>query len=244
MCWGSFLNVVGYRLLHPKYFFSKRSICPHCKSTIAWYDLVPIISYIILRAQCRNCSKPISPLYPLIELITAAALTLAFFNIPLRYFVPAYFIWLSALIVNVRTDLDELLIPRLSSIALVPALWFFAGIGILPITLLDSIGASIACFGFFWLIGYIFNRATGYQGLGEGDYDLYALIGAGIGFIGAWFTLLIGSLLGVLCGIVYGLLVGRFNQLRLPFAPFLVSGAFIYLLFYQRLLPLLFRLCS
>ncbi len=109
VCWGSFLNVVAYRLIRAEDIISKRSSCTRCQHPIAWYDLIPILSWFILRGRCRNCHSPISLLYPLIEAITAVTLLWAWFVYDLPAF-SIYFIYISALIVSIRTDLEEMVI--------------------------------------------------------------------------------------------------------------------------------------
>lgn len=78
LCWGSFLNVVGFRLVSGVSFFKSRSICPKCESIISWYDNIPVISWILLKAKCRKCKESISFLYPFIELLTASMLVLLY----------------------------------------------------------------------------------------------------------------------------------------------------------------------
>ncbi len=78
LCWGSFLNVVGFRLITGRSFFSPRSACPKCNSVISWYDNIPVISWVLLKAKCRTCKERISVLYPLIELLTASTLVLLY----------------------------------------------------------------------------------------------------------------------------------------------------------------------
>jgi prepilin signal peptidase PulO-like enzyme (type II secretory pathway) len=109
LCWGSFLNVVAYRILHKKSIVKPRSQCPHCNHSLAWLDLIPVLSWVYLKGRCRYCGQPISTLYPFIEILTTLVMTLLVIMAPTRY-VPAYFILFSALIVTIRSDIETMLI--------------------------------------------------------------------------------------------------------------------------------------
>jgi len=125
--------MLAYRLVHDVTFFKKRSFCPKCFKTIHWYDNIPVISWIILLGRCRNCKNKISILYPFIELFTTFALTLLFYTVPLNYFF-AYFIFFSALIITLRTDLETMLISRLVTIFLIPSGLVFSYFKLIQIT--------------------------------------------------------------------------------------------------------------
>src|SRR2546428_8423420 len=118
LCWGSFLNVVGYRLMKDEHLLD-RSRCIHCKHQIAWYDLIPVISYFMLKGKCRACRQPISGLYPFIELFTTMSMLLLYYLVDFEYFI-AYFLFFSALIITIRTDLETMLISRWVTLVLVP----------------------------------------------------------------------------------------------------------------------------
>ena len=96
-----------------------------------WYDLIPLVSFIILGGRCRSCKKNISYLYPFIELTTAILFTCMIIFISPAYWI-AYSLLFIALIINLRTDLQEMLIPQITSLWLVPLGWLFAYAGWLP----------------------------------------------------------------------------------------------------------------
>ena len=109
LCWGSFLNMLAYRLMNINTILEKRSFCPKCKKIIFWYDNIPVISWIILQAKCRHCKQKISALYPFIEIFTATIFSILYYqlkNTNNLTFLPAYFTFFSALIITFRTDLD------------------------------------------------------------------------------------------------------------------------------------------
>lgn len=237
LCWGSFLNVVAYRLLRDKSPFSGRSLCPQCNQTIAWYDLVPIFSWALLLGKCRFCRTPISLLYPLIELITATSFLGLILNIPSDYWIGSS-IFFSALIITIRTDLEQMLIIRHFTLGIIPLGLLFSFYDMLPITPLSSIVGMLVGYGVLWIPRYLSKKIIGTHGMGQGDLELLAAIGSFLGPLGAWSTLLIGALLGSCSGIF--LYKTRFTQI--PFGPFLALGGILTALFQVPLYKTLFGL--
>jgi leader peptidase (prepilin peptidase) / N-methyltransferase len=252
VCWGSFLNVVAYRITFNKPFFAARSYCPVCKHMIAWYDNIPIISQLlILRGNCRSCKAPISWLYTFIEVLTASVMTaLAFYTFYIKqaslgascspYYFASYFLFFSALIVATRTDLEAMVIPQHFTILLIPTGIILSWLGFTEITLLDSIAGATLGYVVLWLTATVFYRLTKKHGLGEGDMELLAMIGSFIGIKGAWFALALGSVSGLIIGGGYLLCVKKNMQLRIPFGPFLSLGATLYFFFETQILNFLF----
>lgn len=237
LCWGSFLNVVSYRLIAGQ-AITGRSRCLHCMKTIAWYDLIPVISYLTLAGRCRSCNKPISLLYPSIELLTALSMTLLWYIIDPEYFI-ALAIFFSALIISIRSDIETMYLSRWTTIALVPLGILFSFTDQISIVPINSILGAALGFGGLWLIGTIFYLLTNKQGIGEGDYDLLALIGSFTGIIGIWVTILIGSLLGTIIGSFY-LYIGNLKRdTKIPFGPFLAIAAMIYVLLQEQIMTFL-----
>jgi Type IV leader peptidase family./Bacterial Peptidase A24 N-terminal domain. len=124
---------------------------------LAWFDLIPVFSFISLRGQCRTCHEPISWLYPTIEILTTLIFTALYLSSP--YF-GGYFLFCSALIVVIRSDLEAMLISPWSTLALIPLGITLSFMDLIPIMPLDSIMG--ACVGFFslWSIGFIFKMIT------------------------------------------------------------------------------------
>lgn len=239
LCWGSFLNVVAYRLIRNQSIIQPRSSCPHCKSMIVWYDNIPLISWIVLRGKCRQCKSSISILYPAIEILTAVALTYLYLFIPSHYFF-SYFIFFSALIITIRSDIETMLISRFATLMLVPFGFVLSYFSALPLTLCESIIGAVAGYLFLFSTNVLFKYIRGIDGIGEGDFDLLMFIGSFTGILGCWASITIGSLLGSL----YGLGLFLFHFLRkskfslqttqIPFGPFLAIGAilFVFLQYY------------
>ncbi len=229
LCWGSFLNMLGYRLVHPRSIFATRSQCTHCHAIIAWYDNIPVFSFIFLRGKCRTCKQPISWLYPFIELLSVIILYTLYTVADPDFFL-AYFFFVSALIVTIRSDLETMLISRFVSLYAVPIGILCSMFKFIPITTLESIAGAFFGFGLFWCIATVFQYITGKHGLGQGDIDLMAFIGSFTGIIGCWATMLIGSIVGSLIGILILVCTRQGMQTRIPFGPFLALGAICYIL--------------
>jgi leader peptidase (prepilin peptidase)/N-methyltransferase len=229
--WGSFLNVVACRLIKSQSIIYPRSHCPNCKHIIAWYDNIPVLSWLLLRAKCRFCKKPISILYPFVELLTAGSLTLLYIHQP-EYFM-GYALFFSALLVIVRTDLQYMLISRLSSIGMIPFAWILSYFNILPLTLSASLLGTVVGYLTLWLVAYLFYALTKKHGLGEGDFDLLALIGSFCGIEGVFISILIGSWVGTIISLAYIAISGKNIHIKVPFGPFLAFGAMSYVIWHD-----------
>lgn len=227
LCWGSFLNVLGIRLIQNRSLIL-RSSCPSCSHTIAWYDLCPIISYIVLQGRCRSCKQPISVLYPFIELLSLITF-LWMFTAPLEHFW-GYFIFFSALIVSVRSDFETMLLSRWVTLYFVPIGLLLAYSNALPISLLESITGAFFGYGLLTSIRFLFFAISKKDGLGEGDIDLAAMIGSFIGLIGVTNALMFGSLMGTCVGLPYLCITQKKYDTPLPFGPFLAFGAMAHVL--------------
>jgi len=156
---------------------------------------------------------------------------------PLR-FVPAYFIFFSALIITIRTDTETMLISRFTTLFLIPLGIVFSLFELIPITPLNSlIGTAVGYLAPF-LFSKIFQLLTGKEGIGSGDFELLAFISSFTGLIGCWMSLVVGSILGSLFGLIQLLSgkAGRFT--KIPFGPFLAIAAIIFVLFQEMILKL------
>lgn len=216
-------------------FFHARSLCPHCKNMIAWYDNIPLISWLLLKGKCRSCQKIISWLYPFIETLTAISFWLLIERIPSNFWF-SYLLFFSALIVSIRTDLETLLISRFVTLWLIPAGLLLSYFGFLPISLTQSLIGTISGYLCLFSIAQIYYLITKRIGMGQGDVELLSFIGAFTGFIGWWLTLLIASCLGT----IVGLFITFFKRtslvgIKIPFGPFLAFGTMIYVLFQTQL---------
>lgn len=209
-----------------------RSACPLCGTTLAWYDLIPVFSWIFLRGSCRYCKGPISFLYPFIELLTVFVLSALYYTVPEQFFF-AYFVFFSALIVTIRSDLETMLISRFMTIYLIPVGVFLSAINFLPLTAIDSILGALLGYGFLFMVSRFFFMITKKEGIGQGDLELLAFIGSFTGVSGCWISLTIGSVLGSCIGVSYALIARTGFSVKIPFGPFLAAGAILYVLFQE-----------
>jgi leader peptidase (prepilin peptidase)/N-methyltransferase len=140
------------------------------------------------------------------------------------------------LIVSIRTDLETLLISRLVTLFLIPVAFFCAYKGFLPLTLIESVRGAAFGYAILAAVSLLYYLFTQKVGMGQGDIDLLAFIGAFVGIQGAWITLLIGSLVGSIAGSLHLYMTG--NR-KVPFGPFLSLGAMAYVLLKPQLIRLL-----
>ncbi len=229
LAWGSYLNSLAYRLLNLECFFKIRSFCPSCIHVIAWYDNIPIISWLWLKAKCRSCKQPISWLYPSIEIITTCLLFLLWQTVSAQLF-PIYFIFFSALIVTIRTDFDKMLISRFVTIYLIPFGLLATMTEYLPITPKESILGMIFGYSILWCTKKISLFISKQDGLGQGDLELLAFIGAFTAPLGCWVSLLIGSVCGTLFSIIFMSITQQKIE-KVPLGAYLSFGAMIFVLF-------------
>jgi leader peptidase (prepilin peptidase)/N-methyltransferase len=227
---GSFLNCVIWRLYKGESFVSGKSYCPHCRHSLGFWDLFPVLSYIFLRGKCRYCKGTISFQYPLIELITATLFSSVFIYLGSIISLGLFF-WLtiiSFLIVIFVFDLkyfiipDEVIYPAIFlSIAWLLYSFFTGTISSheMILSIFSSLGASL----FFFLI-WFFSKGTA---MGFGDVKLALLIGLLLGFPNTIVALFLGFLLGAIIGSVMILLKKKGLKSEVPFAPFLVAGTII-----------------
>jgi leader peptidase (prepilin peptidase)/N-methyltransferase len=228
---GSFLNVCIFRLPKEESIVWPGSHCPHCKNPIQFYDNLPVISYILLRAKCRHCHSPISLQYPLVEGITALGSLVLFmkFGPSLSYLF--YFVLVAALIVIAVIDLYHQIIPDVISL---PGIG--VGLGgslIIPqITFFNSLVGTLLGGGSLFLVATLYQWLFKREGMGGGDVKLLAMIGAFLGWKAVILTILLSSLIGSITGIIMMVLKGKDFKYAIPFGPFLSLGAVI-ALFYQ-----------
>ncbi|MDR0213618.1 MAG: A24 family peptidase [Comamonas sp.] len=207
-----------------------RSSCPHCNHQIAWYENVPVLSYLFLRGRCAECKKPISLRYPVVELICAALFA---FCLSRDGLTPTGFAWCgfsAALLTLALIDWDTTFLP--DSITL-PLLWaglIASALQWTTVPLVQSLWGAVAGYLSLWLIFWAFKLATGKEGMGYGDFKLFAALGAWFG----WQALIPIILMASVVGAVIGIALKINSKLReggyVPFGPFLAGGGFVSLI--------------
>lgn len=239
-CVGSFLNVCIYRLPRGRSIVKPQSHCPRCRSNISWYDNIPIISYIILLGHCRNCRHKITPRYIIVEAITTilSVATFIHFGALSQYLI--YFCFLVApLVVVTFIDLEHRLIPDIISIpgvvAGAMARLAFTQDSWTPV-LVDIILGILVGGGFLCIVGLGYEWLKKEEGLGGGDVKLACMLGAFFGWKAVIFILLVSSLLGSLVGLFLIFVLRKGLKYAMPFGPFLVGAAYIYLFWGEKIL--------
>ena len=218
---GSFLNVCILRIPEDLSIVTPGSHCPRCQTPIQWYDNVPVLGWLWLRAKCRTCGLPISPMYPLVELATGLLFVACYLEFGLTQATVKWLFFTCLLIVLTITDLRVRLLPDLVnwpgfaagllfSAAVPPdddpASYLFAIMlhRVAPRPLQGLLAGLLgAAFGSFllWAVATIYKRVRGREGMGMGDVKMMAMIGAFLGVRGAFLTILLGTLLGTLVGV-------------------------------------------
>ncbi len=228
LCLGSFLNVVIYRLPLGLSIVRPRSRCPRCEKGIAWYDNIPIASYLILRGRCRLCGGAIPFRYPAVEGIGALCVLAAGLvsEGPAEAAVRALF--LLCMLAIMWIDLDHRIIPNEISIpGIAVGLLLSPLIGV---PRLEGLIGAVAGSGALLLVAVAYRAIRGVDGMGGGDIKLAAMLGAFLGWKGVLMTVVLGSLIGSGVGISLVLSRRGSGKTPLPFGTFLAPAAALVLL--------------
>jgi len=253
---GSFLNVVIHRIPMEESVVFPNSRCPSCGTVIAFYDNIPVISWVLLGAKCRGCKQRISFRYPAVELLTAALFVAVAWHDGLSAALPFDLIFVSALVALIFIDAEHMILPnvitypgmafavvaRIAIPYLTGNLHFddlpslsqgaFAG---MPVWVTSLAGAAIGALiggGSLWLMGWTWEKLRGIEAMGLGDVKMMFMVGAYLGWRLTILTIFVGVLTGSIIGIA--MMAGqreRNMQMLLPFGIFLGLGAIASLLF-------------
>lgn len=227
---GSFLNVVIARVPEGQSLARPRSRCPGCLTPLAWYDNIPLLSFVALRGRCRSCQMGIPWRYPAVEGVTAAGFLTAYLRWGLSSEFAVTAALLAALIAITAIDLRHQIIPDVITLPGIVA-GFLVNVGTGRVTWLDSLIGIVVCGGIFLVI----ILASG-GGMGGGDMKLGAMLGAFLG----WQTGLVALLLSVLAGgiVAVALLALRRKGRKeaIPFGPYLALGGAIAVLWGNQIL--------
>lgn len=252
---GSFLNVVIHRLPimmerefkrdASEYFELKetsvgnepdvynlvlpRSACPKCQHQITALENIPVISYMFLRGKCSQCQVKISPRYPLVELVTGLLSLVVAWQFGPTWQCLAALLLTWSLIALTCIDFDTMLLP--DSIVL-PMLWLGLAVNVSGgfVDLNSAVIGAMAGYLSLWSIYWAFKLLTGKDGMGYGDFKLFALIGAWLGWQALPVTILLSSIVGAIIGISIMVIRGQDKNIPMPFGPFLAIAGWIALL--------------
>lgn len=242
LSFGSFLNVIVYRLPNNLSLVHPPSRCPSCDYRLGFVDLIPVIGYLVLRGRCRQCSIKISPRYPVVELATGFLFLLLFvnFNLSIDYIFNLTLLFL--LLAISLIDLEHRIVPnRIVAAGMFAALLFYLPQLLsyflqIPTALFVSKNPLDGLYGMLlgsgiMLVIFLVSRG----GMGAGDIKLMAMIGLYVGLRGTAVVLLLGFVFGALVGITFMLLGKLTRKDALPFAPYLALATLVDVLVGARL---------
>ena len=250
---GSFLNVVIYRLplmlerqwaaecadlsgqpVEPGTPFNlvvPRSRCSQCGHQIRWYENIPVVSWIALRGKCSSCGKPIGLRYPVVELVTGALFLYAIYRWGAT---PAGLAWCgfaAAIVTLALIDWDTTLLPDDITLPLLWAGLIAAALRWTAVPLTQAVWGAVAGYLSLWLIYQAFRLLTGKEGMGYGDFKLFAALGAWFGWQALVPIILMASVIGAIVGITLKMTGGLREGGQVPFGPFLAGAALTAMLF-------------
>jgi leader peptidase (prepilin peptidase)/N-methyltransferase len=250
---GSFLNVVIYRL--PKIMERQwaaecaelagkelpqaetfnlvlpRSRCQKCGHQIRWYENIPVLSYLFLRGKCSACGTPISLRYPMVELTTGA---LFFYCVWSWGATPMGLVWCgfsAAIVALAMIDWDTTLLPDSMTQPLLWAGLIAAALKWNNVPLADALWGAVAGYLALWLVYWSFKLVTGKEGMGFGDFKLYAALGAWFGWTALVPIILMASVIGAIIGIALKFSSGLREGGYVPFGPFLAAAGLTAMIF-------------
>lgn len=225
---GSFANVVIIRMPQGKSVVRPRSHCGSCGKMIPWYDNIPIASYIIRMGRCRFCQARFSPRYMFVEILTGVLFALAYFYFGFSWFLLEALIFIFPLVICSFIDIDHMILPdefTLSGIV----------IGLIGAALnperefLPALYGVLLGGGFLLALAYVYYLLTGQEGMGGGDIKLLAWIGAVLGWQAIPFVITISAILGTILGLILTRKQSQGLKTVIPYGPYLVAAALLYL---------------
>jgi leader peptidase (prepilin peptidase) / N-methyltransferase len=240
---GSFLNVAILRWPAEESVIRPRSRCPGCGKPIAWYDNIPILSWLILRGRCRSCSQPISIQYPLVELTVALVwLGMALWLGPGLEAVRGALFFTLLLGIAVIDALHRIIPDQLSLGGAVMGLALAAWSDGFPFA--AALVGGVVAYALMWLVKVGAEALFRKPALGVGDIHMMAMIGAFVGLAGALLTVLLGSVLGLAIGVPLAWFRGKLEAMGtyLPLGTFLALGAAVTYLWGDALIDWYLRL--
>ncbi len=218
---GSFYNVMGFRLPQKKSIIKPRSSCPRCSHILKWYELIPVLSFIIQKGKCRNCGNRISLFYPFTELITGILFAASYFVFGLSGNLVISLLIISFLAIVIVSDLNYMIIPDeitvVFSLLLIMTKLILGGISLLLSSLLSGIIMFLAMYLIMLLGNFLFKK----ESLGGGDIKLMFFIGLTLNPLLSILAIFIGSLIALIPAIY---LQVKKNEKMVPFGPFLLIG--------------------
>jgi leader peptidase (prepilin peptidase)/N-methyltransferase len=219
-----------------------RSACPKCKAPIKAWQNIPVVSWLVLRGRCASCKAKISSRYPVVELATGvlSAWVAWHFGFGISAFCALLVTW--SLIALTGIDIDHQLLP--DNITL-PLMWagLIAAVAFgpasqvaLPVAPKDAIIGAAAGYTSLWLVFHAFKLITGKEGMGYGDFKLFAALGAWLGWKLLPLIIVLSAATGAVLGILMIALQGRDRRAPMPFGPYLAAAGWLAMMYGETLL--------
>jgi leader peptidase (prepilin peptidase)/N-methyltransferase len=223
-----------YNLLGP------RSRCPACEAPISASQNIPVLSWMLLRGRCASCRAPISARYPVVELATAVATAAVAWHFGFGWPALLAMVFTWYLIALTGIDIDRQLLPDILTIpllwiALVASLGYQPGGVAPPVATQDAVIGAVGAYLFLWSVFQLFRLVTGKEGMGYGDFKLFAAIGAWLGWQMLPLVLILAAVVGSVVGIAMIAARRHGRGVPIPFGPYLAGAAWIALLFGPRI---------
>jgi len=204
----------------------ERSHCTHCNRQLAWFENIPLLSWLALRGKCRSCRTPISIQYPLVELLTGLLFLACVWRFGFGWKGFGALLLTGFLVALSGIDLRTKLLPDQLTL---PLLWLglVAASDHLYIPAKPALLGAMAGYMSLWSVYWVFKQLTGKEGMGHGDFKLLAALGAWTGLAGVLPTILLSSLLGAVIGTAWLLAKGRDKATPIPFGSYLAVAGWI-----------------
>lgn len=229
---GSFFNVVGLRVPKKESIVAPSSYCPNCKKTLSAIDLIPVVSYGLLRGKCRACHARISPIYMCIEAATALLFAYATWQIGMAWELFVALLFISLLMIITVSDISYMLIPDKVLLFFLPLLVIGRVFSPLSPWWDSALGAVV---GFLVLL-LIAVLSKG--GMGGGDIKLFCLIGLVLGTLHTVMTLFLAAVLGLIFGGALLFIRKQGRKTPIPFGPAIVVAALLVYFYGEQLIEL------
>jgi leader peptidase (prepilin peptidase)/N-methyltransferase len=202
-----------------------RSRCPHCGHAIRWFENIPVLSFLALRGGCSACHAPISPRYPAVEAVSAALFAWCGWHWGIGWEALAWSGFAAAILALACIDWDTTLLPDDITLPLLWAGLCAAALGLIDTPLSSALWGAVAGYASLWLVYWAFKLVTGKEGMGYGDFKLFAALGAWFGWQALIPVILMASVMGAVVGIAIKLRGALREGGYVPFGPFLaISG--------------------
>ncbi len=231
--WGSFGNVCINRMPYNISVINGRSHCPSCKKQIRWFDNIPLLSYIILKAKCRDCSSNIESKYFIVELVSALSFVFIFYLFGFTSTTILFFILSICFLIIIFIDLKHFIIPNEITYTLI-AIGFLKSFDptlnqyLFPNYINSLIGGGVG-YSIIWIIIFVYKKLRNKEGMGLGDAKLLSALGFWFGWISIPFILFFSSIVAL--GFALPSLINKSKTMssQIPFGPYLVLGCILYL---------------